>query len=224
MVTIGDREMVNFGSVPTWDWNTTPATEGAVQGVQNFGTQFSPRKPTRAGPLRNRGTQTREHVRCRYWCLLRRPGPLGHPAGDHEDDDAVILDMQVHYSIQMTAQMLKARGLDGGDPPQRHGQPGKEDPRVEGKHKDLVFRGWGIFYVRRLASFADLQRLLDKHPQFHLYIDDAHGASWAGKHGVGVVREHMEHHDRMVLAVSLNKSFAAAGGCWSFPMKRCTKK
>jgi len=27
--------------------------------------------------------------------------------------------------------------------------------------------------------------MLDKNPQPHLYVDDAHSMSWAGKHGTG---------------------------------------
>lgn len=41
--------------------------------------------------------------------------------------------------------------------------------------------------------------------------------SWAGKQGMGYVRSQMAHHDRMVLAVSLNKAFACAGGALVFP-------
>ena len=67
------------------------------------------------------------------------------------------------------------------------------------------------------APLPQLKHLLDTYDAFHLYIDDAHGMSWTGKHGRGYVRSHMEHHPKMVLVVSLNKSFAAAGGAVILP-------
>ena len=45
------------------------------------------------------------------------------------------------------------------------------------------------------------------------------GQVGAGENGVGVVRSKMKHHDKMVLAISLNKSFAGGGGCMIFPNK-----
>lgn len=58
---------------------------------------------------------------------------------------------------------------------------------------------------------------MDAHEQFYLYLDDAHGMSWTGAHGMGYVRRQIEYHPQMILAVSLNKAFASAGGAIVFP-------
>ena len=62
-----------------------------------------------------------------------------------------------------------------------------------------------------------LNHLLSISDKVKLYVDDAHGMSWAGKHGVGSFLSRMPFHDRMILATSLNKAFSAAGGVMVFP-------
>ena len=68
-----------------------------------------------------------------------------------------------------------------------------------------------------LAPFEELAALAERHEQLHLYIDDSHGVGWAGRHGRGPALERIGHHERLVVAGSLNKSFAAAGGALIFP-------
>ena len=77
---------------------------------------------------------------------------------------------------------------------------------------DGVFSMYGDF-----APLDKLENLLNTHKQFHLYIDDAHGMSWTGNKGCGYVCNNMQHHDKMIVAVSLNKAFASAGGALIFP-------
>lgn len=67
------------------------------------------------------------------------------------------------------------------------------------------------------APFAELKQLLDKHEKLHLYIDDAHSTSWLGQHGHGAALEHFANHERVVVALSLNKAFSAAGGALALP-------
>jgi 7-keto-8-aminopelargonate synthetase-like enzyme len=35
------------------------------------------------------------------------------------------------------------------------------------------------------APFEELARMLDRWPQLHLYVDDAHATGWLGTHGRG---------------------------------------
>jgi 7-keto-8-aminopelargonate synthetase-like enzyme len=58
-----------------------------------------------------------------------------------------------------------------------------------------------------------------EHEQLWLYVDDAHSFSWTGRHGRGRALEELSPLalSRTVVAGSLNKSFATAGGALSFP-------
>ena len=67
-----------------------------------------------------------------------------------------------------------------------------------------------------LAPLAALRELLDRDERLHLYIDDSHGVGWAGRHGRGPALDVLGHHQRLVVAASLNKSFAAAGAALVF--------
>ncbi len=62
------------------------------------------------------------------------------------------------------------------------------------------------------APFNEIYDLLNKYEEFHLYVDDAHGMSWAGKHGRGYVLSKIPYHPRMVLTTSLAKGFGTGGG------------
>ena len=75
-----------------------------------------------------------------------------------------------------------------------------------------------------LAPFDELARLLERHPQLWLYIDDAHGVSWSGTCGRGQALEQLGGHDRVIVTGSLNKSFAAAGGVLVFPDEEMRRK
>jgi 7-keto-8-aminopelargonate synthetase-like enzyme len=67
------------------------------------------------------------------------------------------------------------------------------------------------------APFQGLTQLLARWPRLHLYIDDAHATGWYGQHGRGAALTHFASHERVLVALSLNKSFAAAGGALAVP-------
>ena len=65
----------------------------------------------------------------------------------------------------------------------------------------------------------ELDELAARHENLWLYVDDAHAVSWTGRYGRGHALEHLAPATltRTVVAASLNKSFAAAGGAITFP-------
>jgi len=67
------------------------------------------------------------------------------------------------------------------------------------------------------APFEELKQLLFKYDNLRLYIDDAHSTSWIGTHGRGKALEHFRGDERVVVVLSLNKAFSAAGGALALP-------
>jgi 7-keto-8-aminopelargonate synthetase-like enzyme len=70
-----------------------------------------------------------------------------------------------------------------------------------------------------LGDFAPMKAiaaLLDKYPQLHVYIDDAHSTSWIGERGHGHALDQLADRSRVVVALSLNKAFGAGGGALVF--------
>jgi Aminotransferase class I and II/Acetyltransferase (GNAT) domain len=67
------------------------------------------------------------------------------------------------------------------------------------------------------APLKELVELLEQYKQFHLYIDDAHGMSIAGKNGTGYVLSHIALHPKMILATEMGKAFGTVGGIFVIP-------
>jgi 7-keto-8-aminopelargonate synthetase-like enzyme len=134
-------------------------------------------------------------------------------------DDAVILDHQVHTSVRLATDMLKGHGNHVEII--RHNRMDKLEARIQElqkTHEKVWYMADGIYSMYGDVLPADgLLKLLDTYPQFHLYVDDAHGMGWAGPNGTGYVMSRMPYHERMFLATSLGKGFGSGGGALVCP-------
>ena len=221
MIHICGQEMINFGSCSYLGLELHPELIKATQeAAANFGTQFSSSRMYASVGL----YETLENELSEMYgqpVMVTASTTLGHMSAIPvlvSDNDAVIMDMQVHSSVQMAAQLLKARGISVSVI--RHNDMERLESKIvelKAKHDKVWYFADGIYSMYGdCAPFTELERLLDKYEKFNLYIDDAHGMSWTGENGVGMVRREMAHHERMVMTISLNKSFAAAGGAVIF--------
>jgi 7-keto-8-aminopelargonate synthetase-like enzyme len=131
--------------------------------------------------------------------------------------DTVVVDQMVHHSVQMAVNHLRAQGssvemirhsaTDQLEKVLRRVPPGQR----------VWYLADGVYSMfADLAPFAALRDLLDRDERLHLYIDDSHGVGWAGRHGRGPALDALGRHQRLVVAASLNKSFAAAGAALVF--------
>ncbi len=128
--------------------------------------------------------------------------------------DAIIMDHQVHTSVQMAVKMVKAGGAHVEMI--RHNRLDYLESRIQklSREYDKVwYMGDGVYSMHGdLAPMEGLTELLDRYDQFHLYLDDAHGMSWIGKNGSGAVLSQAPFHPKMVLLTSLGKAFGSSGG------------
>ena len=95
-----------------------------------------------------------------------------------------------------------------------------ESAIVEAGHRadQIWYIADGVYSMHGdVAPARELARLADTYEKLWLYIDDAHGVGWAGKHGRGVVLERIDLHPKMILAASLVKSIGAGGAALVFP-------
>ena len=229
VVTINGNSLVNFGSCSYLGLETHPMLkEGVIDAVTKYGTQFSSSRTYLSLGLYHELEHSLNTI-FEKPTIVTASTTLGHLATLPVivgDNDAIILDLQVHSSIQMATQLLKARKVPVYII--RHNCMESLEKKIQhlnNKHDKIWYFADGVYSMYGdFAPFQALEALMDQYKKFHLYIDDAHGMSWTGKNGVGVVRSHMKHHDKMVLAVSLNKSFGAAGGCMVFPNAEMEEK
>jgi 7-keto-8-aminopelargonate synthetase-like enzyme len=135
--------------------------------------------------------------------------------------DLLLLDHQVHHSVQTAAKLVQANGATVELIP--HNDLRTLERRLLGArttHRRVWYAADGLYSM--YADFfpaAALDELAADHDNLWLYVDDAHAASWTGRHGRGYALEQLSPATlaRTVVAASLNKSFAAAGGALTFP-------
>ncbi len=128
--------------------------------------------------------------------------------------DAVIVDHHAHATIQMATDMVRAHGTH--IEPIRHNNMQKLEERILALRKtyekiwylaDGVYSMYGDVFPAK-----EIEVLLNKYEEFYVYVDDAHGVSWAGPNGSGYVLSQIKQHPKMIMAVSFGKGFGVGGG------------
>ena len=133
--------------------------------------------------------------------------------------DAVICDQLVHNSVQSVLPTLAAAGTSCRVV--RHNRVDRLDQLVRAlaaRHRRVWYLADGVYSMHGdQAPLPALRELLARHEQLSLYIDDAHGVSWSGKHGRGTVLGDGPLPERTVMVASLAKAFSAGGAVLVFP-------
>ena len=135
--------------------------------------------------------------------------------------DVLFMDHQVHHSVQTAATLVRAQGTRVELLP--HNDMRLLARRVEEAAKTagkVWYAADGLYSMYAdYLPVAELEELVARFDNLWLYVDDAHGFSWTGRHGRGYALEQFGAAtlERTVVAGSLNKSFAASGGVITFP-------
>ncbi len=229
-ITINGKPSYHFGTTGYLGLEQDKRLKSAaINAIEKYGTQFPLSKtyishPLYA-PLEEKIFQMYEHP-----ILITKNSTLGHLAvipTAVRAGDAVILDHQVHWSVQSATEVLKSKGVTV-----RMIRHNNMD-MLEHYIKDLRNKANKIWYMADgvysmygdYAPLQDLMELSKKYPQLHLYIDDVHGMSWKGKHGSGyVMSELKELPQNILLFGTLSKTFGASGAVLVCPDKKLHKK
>ncbi len=218
---LGGREVLTFGSCSYLGLEMDPRIrEGVRRAVDRWGTQFSSSRAYMSAPPYGELEEKLSTIFGGH-TLSVSTTTLGHisciPVICHEKD-AILLDRMVHHSIQIAATQARSQGTHVELV--RHGDWDTLEQRITeltAKHRNVWYMIDGIFSMfGDLPDVAEFRKLMDRHPNLWLYVDDAHGMSIAGTHGRGMHLSRMGWHERLVVATSLNKAFASGGGCITF--------
>jgi 7-keto-8-aminopelargonate synthetase-like enzyme len=220
-VTMNGREVVSFGSCSYMALNLDPRVTGAaVEAVRRYGITYSSSTVYTSLGLYGRlerllGEITGGHV------LVTPTTTLGHLAALPVlvgPGERVVVDAQAHASVHLAVQVLKAEGIGVDVVPHGDREALVAAIGTAADHHDAVwYLADGVYSMfGDVAPVPLLADLLDRHPNLHLYLDDAHGFSWHGARGRGWVLERMSMHPRLVVALSLSKSFGSGGGALAF--------
>lgn len=190
--------------------------EAAIGAIRKYGTQFPLSKTYISNPLYEE-LESKMELMYGIPPIITKNSTLGHLAVIPtviRDDDGVILDHQVHWSVQNACQQLKVRGI----PVEmiRHSNLNM----LEHKIRQLTNTCNKIWYMAdgvysMFGDYAPIVHLLElckKYPQLHLYFDDVHGMSWKGENGTGYVFDILkELPENILLFGTLSKTFGASG-------------
>lgn len=131
--------------------------------------------------------------------------------------DAIIIDEQVHNSVQMASKLC----LINGTPAIyiRHNSLEELENGIQYFRKKKARNIWyladGLYSMR--GDFAPMHALLylqEKYDNFYTYIDDSHAFGWLGKQGEGYAAQFADNptFDKTVLITSLSKVLVGSGG------------
>ena len=221
---INGAPLISFASCSYLGLETHPAlVGGAIDAVRRYGTQFSVSRGYLSIPLYATLEEKLGEIFGAH-ALVTSSTTLGHQAAFDAlmtEKDAIVLDHQVHASVHRAATLARASGTKVEMVHHEDlGRAVEVVQKLRRERRTVWFATDGVTSMYGdVAPIALLQELLDLGDNVRLYIDDAHGMSWAGEHGRGSFLSRMALDPRMVIATSLNKAFSAGGGALVFPRR-----
>ncbi|MER2997674.1 bifunctional aminotransferase class I/II-fold pyridoxal phosphate-dependent enzyme/GNAT family N-acetyltransferase [Pontibacter populi] len=223
-LTLNGQKVLHFGTCGYLGLEHHPALKrGAIDAIERYGTQFPMSRTYVSNPLyRELEGLIREMYNAPV--VISKNCTLAHQTtipGLIRQTDLVILDHQAHASIQEAVKKLLSQGVTVEMI--RHNNLEMLEERIKkqrNKYERIWYMADGVYSMYGdYAPIKEMIALAEKYEQLYLYVDDAHGMSWAGKHGTGYVMSQMEDglYRKMVLTANLGKAFGACGGLSIFP-------
>jgi 7-keto-8-aminopelargonate synthetase-like enzyme len=219
-VTLAGTELRSMGHCSYLAMERSPElAKAAARALREYGTQFSISRVYLECPLYVTLEERLEQMTGRP-TLVAPTTTLAHmvalPALVQERD-ALLIDQFAHASLHMATELL----ADTKVCLFRHNKL----ERVEAQLVTLTREHPAVWLVidglysmlGDFAPFDGIAQLLARYPTLHVYVDDAHSTGWFGKSGRGAALQRLGQHPRVVVALSLNKSFGAAGGALALP-------
>lgn len=228
-ITINDKKLVNFGSCSYLglEFNTT-VRQAAKDAIDNYGTQFSSSRAY-VSPIYYQTLEEKLSEIFDAPTIVSPTTTLGHAAAIPvlvSKNDAVILDHQVHSSVQNAVNLVKAKNVHVELV--RHNRMDLLEAKIieyQSKFEKVWYMADGIYSMYGdMAPLDEIYALLDKYENFNFYVDDAHGMSCFGDKGQGYVLANRKIHKRMIVATSFAKAFATGGGALILPTKELAAK
>jgi 7-keto-8-aminopelargonate synthetase-like enzyme len=219
-VVVDGREMANFACCSYLGLEQrAELREGAIDAIRRYGTQLSISRAYLESPLYVELEDALREITGGS-VLVASSVTAAHLSALPalmRDRDIILIDKAAHASLHTAAALV--RGTPVLTLP--HGRLDVLEDQVRElarKHERVWYVLDGLFSMSgEFAPFAHLAQLLTRHPKLHLYVDDAHATSWCGRNGRGATLDLLPDTSRVVVALSLNKAFAAAGGAVVFP-------
>lgn len=222
IVKVNNRDIVHFANCCYVGLETCESLKlGAIDAIKRYGNFFSSSRLC-VGLSLNEKLEALLNQITGYHTLVVQSTSLASISAIPvivSPDDLIVLDHQVHASVQNAVKIAETQGTKVGMI-RHNSMSALEDviKKNQNKYGKIWYMADGIYsMLGDVCPVEALYELMDKYPNFHCYVDDAHGMSWIGEHGKGMVLHKRPLHPQMVLALSLAKGFGCCGGVLVFP-------
>lgn len=215
---IGDKKLVNFGTCGYMGLESHPnLIENAINLTRKYGTQLSMSRAY----IRPKYIQELEELMSEIFdgnkviCYTSTSNAhISVIANLIKYDHLLILDQQLHFSVQFPAKNTRLQGTTVKMVKHSDWEALETMIREEyNKYEKIWYMADGVYSMHGdLPDTDKLKQLLNKYPKLNLYFDDAHGMSWAGKKGTGYIYDRLGVNDRIVIISTLAKGFGCVGG------------
>ena len=233
IVRVKGKDLIHFGNCSYVGLDTCEALkQGAIDAITSYGNLFASSRQYIGLGLNEELEEFLNQITGHH-TLVTQSTTLGTISAIPvivSSNDLIVMDHQVHASVQAGVKIAQTQGTKVGMV--RHSNMmALEDAIIKHQHnyEKIWYMADGIYsMLGDTCPIEDLYKLMDRYPNFHCYVDDAHGISWIGKHGKGMVLHKRPLHLQMVLVMSLAKGFGCCGGVLVFPtaearyLVRCT--
>ena len=220
-ITVDGRDLVNFGNCAYTALNSDARVKAAaIDAVNRFGAVFS---SSTAYTFIDLYSDLEERLSRMFDAHVVVPTTttLGHLSclpvvvGP---ESTVLMDAQAHSSLHLAAQVVKSEGIEVTLLPHNDVEHLEEAVAAACRaERQVWYVADGVYSMLGDTAPVELiESLLRRHENLWVYIDDAHGIGWTGKHGRGVVLQRMDLHPRMIVAASLVKGVGAGGAALLF--------
>jgi 7-keto-8-aminopelargonate synthetase-like enzyme len=205
IVHLNGKEVINFSSCNYVGLETDERLKhAAIEAIEKYGTQYY---CVRAYTSLNYYEELEAQMKAIFGfpAVVMPTTMLGHMSclpSLVSNEDAVILDHQVHTSVVMTSKILKSSGTYIET--FRHNRMDYLESRIQklrNEYKKIWYLADGVYSMYgNLAAMGEIYDLMNRYEQFHTYIDDCHGMSWSGKKrfwfriGANAVPSSPRHH------------------------------
>jgi 7-keto-8-aminopelargonate synthetase-like enzyme len=222
ILKVKDKDIIHFANCSYIGLETCESLKlGAINALARYGTFFSSSRLC-VGLDLNENLEALLDQITGHHTLITQSTTLGSLSAIPvmvTPNDLIVMDHQVHTSVQNAVKIAEAQGTKVGMI--RHNSISSlEDviQKQQNKYEKIWYMADGIYSILGdSCPIEELHFLMDRYPNFHCYIDDAHGMSWIGKNGKGMALHKNTLHPQMVIVMSLAKGFGCCGGVLVFP-------
>ncbi|MEM8526104.1 MAG: aminotransferase class I/II-fold pyridoxal phosphate-dependent enzyme [Bacteroidota bacterium] len=229
-IKVDNQQLINFGTCGYLGLETDRRLiEKSMDYASRFGTQFSVSRAYLKSNLLDELETRLSKIFNNKKVFVFSSTTLAHMSVLPvliSDKDLIILDKQVHFSVQTGTGLLASKKV--ATRMVKHNDMEKLEQYIL-HYKDRYDKIWymvdGVYSMfGDVAPMRDINALMQKYEQLHVYVDDAHGMAWCGSNGSGAIFDDIAVPERVVLSSTLAKGFGATGGFVVFPTEEFYNK